>query len=508
MSQTKKSKIGRKSVLALGAALAMWALAWPATVSTRADATTEPSVSTSEDQSITTVVIQPGKAIRKTFDERVKRANILAPDIADVIPLGTNELLLTAKKSGSTQLIVWLESDQTQIFNVEVATPVAILQKRLLTLFPQSKITVEDANGTITLTGQVHDLDTARRAESISLPYSGTKQLVDLLEVGGGQQVMLKVKFAEVSKGAERTLGFNFGGSDGMSVFGGGQGPNTFGLTAGVPAGVTAVPFAAGAPNLLTLPTSLATSMLGAGGFGKVAFDYFVDALEQNNLLRTLAEPTLVTTSGQQATFLAGGLFPYPVPQAGTGGGTTVTIQFQQYGVQLKFTPIVLGNGRIRLKVNPDVSELDYSHTVSLDGTSVPGLTERTVDTTVELAEGQTYALAGLLQDTVSATNNQFPILGDVPVLGALFRSVDYQKNQTELVVLVTPVLVHGMDPGDVTPVPGEKWRDPNSAQLYLLHDLGGEEAPPPPARPEGATDQAPQFEGPAGFQPPPAGGK
>jgi pilus assembly protein CpaC len=128
------------------------------------------------------------------------------------------------------------------------------------------------------------------------------------------------------------------------------------------------------------------------------------------------------------------------------------------------------------------------------------------VDTTVELAEGQTYALAGLLEDEVTASNNQFPLLGDVPVLGALFRSVSYQKNQSELVILVTPVLVHAMDPGDVTPVPGEKWRDPNSAQLYILHDLGGEEMPPP-ARGEGGTDQAPQFQGPAGFQPPPASG-
>ncbi|MGA2443664.1 MAG: type II and III secretion system protein family protein, partial [Tepidisphaeraceae bacterium] len=114
----------------------------------------------------------------------------------------------------------------------------------------------------------------------------------------------------------------------------------------------------------------------------------------------------------------------------------------------------------------------------------------------------------GLLQDQITASNQQFPLLGDIPVLGALFRSVKYQKNQTELVILVTPVLVHGIDPGDVTPVPGEKWRDPNSAQLYFLHDLGGEELPPPPARPEGATDQTPQFQGPAGFQPPPAGGK
>ena len=198
---------------------------------------------------------------------------------------------------------------------------------------------MEDANGTITLTGQVHDLDTARRVESIALPYSGLNKLVDLMEVGGGQQVMLKVKFAEVSKQAERELGFNFGGTDGRSIFDGGVGRNPLGLTTTNGILANAIPAGAGT-----------ASMLGSGNFAGVAFAYFVDALEQNSLLRTLAEPNLVTTSGQQASFLAGGQIPYPVPQSGTGAGSTITIQWQQYGVQLKFTPIVLGNGRITPK--------------------------------------------------------------------------------------------------------------------------------------------------------------
>jgi pilus assembly protein CpaC len=496
MSKTQFSKIGRKAGLLLSAALTISALAWPGLGSARADATTAPSID-AEDQAMQTLTLQPGKALKKTFDQRIKKANILAPDIADVVALGPNDLLLTAKKSGSTQLIVWDEAGNTQIFDIQVATPVAILQKRLETLFPESKIKVEDANGTITLTGQVHDLNVAREAEAIAVPYTGTGKIVDLLEIGGGQQVMLRVKFAEVSKQAEKELGFNFGGSDGTSIWGGNTGANALGI---IPGGVAT-------PNLLSIPTGALTtaSMFGTGAFGDVAFAYFVDALEQNSLLRTLAEPNLMTTSGQEASFLAGGSFPYPVPQTGSGGGTTITIQFQQFGVQLKFTPIVLGNGRIRMKVNPDVSELDTAHSVSVAGTSVPGLTERSVDTTVELAQGQTLALAGLLQDDVTASNQQFPILGDLPVVGALFRSVKYQKNETELVVLVTPELVHGIDPADVTPVPGEHWRDPNAAQLYLLKDLGGEVVPPPPAKPNLSNEQTPKFEGPAGFTPPPA---
>lgn len=499
MSKKQKFKFGRKTGMLLSAALALSTLAWPSSTALRAQATTAPSIDNSEDQAIQTITLQPGKAKKMSFDQRVKRANILAPDIADVVPLGPNDLLITAKKSGSTQLIVWDEAGNTQIMDIEVATPVAILQKRLDSLFPESKIKVEDANGTITLTGQVHDLVAARQTEAIAMPYTSTGKIVDLLEVGGGQQVMLRVKFAEVSKQAEKELGFNFGGNGGTSIWGSNIGQNSLGVaTSGT--GLTS-----GGGNFLTIPAGAAASMFGIGAFAKTAFAYYIDALENDSLLRTLAEPNLVTTSGQEASFLAGGQIPYPVPQAGAGGGSTITIQWQQYGVQLKFTPVVLGNGRIRMKVNPDVSDLDVSHEYAIPGGGVvPALTDRNVDTTVELAEGQTLALAGLLQDEVSASNKQFPVLGDVPILGALFRSVQYQKTETELVILVTPELVHGLDPSDVTTAPGEKWRDPNDAQLYLLKDLGGEVAPPPPARPTYSTDQTPRYQGPAGFSPPP----
>jgi pilus assembly protein CpaC len=491
MSKKKLFKIGRKSALAISA-VALWTLAWPAALPAVAQPTTAPSDMTANDDKPSDVItIEPGKAKKLNFEMKIKKANMLLPDIADVIPLEPSELLITAKKAGTTQLILWDENDHTQILTIEVSTPIARLQKQLVALFPQSKINVEDANGTITLTGQVRDLQTAAQAELIAAPYSGGGKVADLMEIAGGQQVMLKVKFAEVSKQAETELGFNFGGTDGVSVFGSNLGQNSIGV----------IP---GATNALATPSGIlsdtAASMFGTGAFGPIAFAYFVDALEQNELLRTLAEPNLVTTSGQKATFLAGGQFPYPVPQS-SGGSTAITIQFQPYGVQLDFTPIVLGNGRIRMRVHPDVSELDFSHTVTLDGTTVPGLTERSADTTVELAQGQTFALAGLLQDQISAHNISFPVLGDIPVLGALFRSVQYQKNQTELVILVSPVLVHGIDPADVTPVPGEKWRDPTIAQLYVMGDLGGEVYPP--AQKLIASGQAPTFEGPAGFQPP-----
>jgi len=496
MSNKHLFKIGRKSALAIGAALALWTVTWPAATPVRSDPTTAPSdsMTVNSPKDGDTILLEPsGKGKEVNFDLKIHQANILNPDVADVHPLGASELLITGKKTGSTQLIITDETDHAQVLNIEVSSPIELLRKQLHTLFPSSNVTVEDDNGTITLTGQVHDLMTADEVAQVATPY-GVKVL-NLLEVSGGQQIMLKVKFAEVSKQAEQELGFNFGGTDGVSFvgFGSNIGKNAFAIAPGGTLSANQIISGAGA----------STSFFGQGGFDKIVFDYFVDALEQNSLVRTLAEPNLVTTSGQEATFLAGGSFPYPVPQSGTGGGSTITIQFQDYGVNLKFTPIVLGNGRIRLKVAPEVSELDFAHTVSLDGTVVPGLTKRNVNTTVELAEGQTFALAGLLQDSITASNLQFPILGDIPVLGALFRSVQYQKNETELVVLVTPVLVHGIDPGDVTPVPGEKWRDPTNAQLYALKDLGGEE-PTPSQKVTTPSGDTPPFEGSAGFTAPP----
>jgi pilus assembly protein CpaC len=496
MSNQHLFQIGRKSAMVFGAALALWTVAWPASTPVRSDPTTAPSdLAVNDPKDGDTITVEPnGKGKEVNFELKIHQANILNPDVADVHPLGTNELLITGKKTGSTQMIITDETDHASVLNIEVSSPIELLRKQLHTLFPDSSVAVEDDNGTLTLTGQAHDLMTAEEITQVAQPY-GVKVL-NLMEISGGQQVMLKVKFAEVSKQAEQELGFNFGGQDGVSFLG-------FGSNIGKNA-LAVAPGSSIAGNTLISGAGAATSLFGQGGFDKILFDYFIDALEQNSLVRTLAEPNLVTTSGQEATFLAGGSFPYPVPQTGTGGGSTITIQFQDYGVNLKFTPIVLGNGRIRLKVAPEVSELDFANAVSLDGTTVPGLTKRNVNTTVELAEGQTFALAGLLQDTVTASNNQLPILGDVPVLGALFRSVQYQKNETELVVLVTPVLVHGIDPGDVTPAVGEKWRDPTHAQLYALKDLGGEE-PTPAEHLNNASGQAPTFEGSAGFSPPPS---
>jgi pilus assembly protein CpaC len=296
-----------------------------------------------------------------------------------------------------------------------------------------------------------------------------------------------------VSKDAISELGVNFGVSGS-----GGFGANVVGGVG--PLGIAPLANSLAPSLAVGSPSSAVTDFVHLN-LGKTPFDLFVTALRQNNLLRVLAEPNLTVMSGNQASFLAGGEYPYPVPQSGGAGGgsTTITIEYKQYGVRLAFTPVVLGNGRIRLHVQPEVSDLDYAHGITIQGFVVPGLTTRTADTVVELSEGQTLSMAGLLNSRVTATNSSTPLLGDIPILGALFRSVRYERQETELVVLVTPVLAGGLNPDQVPPLPGEHWRYPTEGQLFLNKDLGG---------PIADTAHAPtvlpprQFQGSYGFTP------
>jgi pilus assembly protein CpaC len=214
-------------------------------------------------------------------------------------------------------------------------------------------------------------------------------------------------------------------------------------------------------------------------GFPRVEMQLFMAALRENGLLRVLAEPNLVAMSGQTASFLAGGEFPYPVPQS-SGAGTTITIEYKEFGVMLNFTPCYLGDQMVRLRVSPEVSELDFTNGVSISGTIVPGLTQRRADTTVELANGQSLAIAGLLSEVSRGVTRRVPALGDVPVLGALFSSNEYRNNVTDLVILVTPEVVGPLNPDQVPPVPGQHMTDPNDWQFYALGLLEGESAAHP----------------------------
>jgi pilus assembly protein CpaC len=210
-----------------------------------------------------------------------------------------------------------------------------------------------------------------------------------------------------------------------------------------------------------------------AGHFG---ISQFVDALRENGLLKILAEPTLITLSGKTANFLAGGEFPVPVPQSGVGVGfASITIEYKPFGVGLNFTPTVLSNNKISMQVAPEVSELDFSNAITISGFIVPSITTRRVSTVIELADGQSFAIAGLLKDEIRETISKFPLLGDIPILGALFTSSSFQKNETELIIIVTPHLVKPLDMAKQT-LPTDQFIEPDDFEFYLLGNLEGKE--------------------------------
>lgn len=433
----------------------------------------------------------------------VKRVNLATNDVAVFNTLDPQNILITGMKAGTTQMILWDDSERSQVINILVQLDLAALQDQLKTMFPGSQIEVSSVNGAVALRGRVPDVRIAQHVASIAAPYAAaagdSKQgVLNFLEVSGGQQVMLKVRFVEVSRTAANNLGVNLGYTDGSSFGASNAGGNAnFGIL--------------DADLSVTNPAATPITQFGRIMTGNTAIGYMISALRSNGLLRELAEPTLIAISGQEANFLAGGEIPIPVSQ-GTGDGTAITIEYKKFGVLLKFTPIVLGNGHIRLRCAPEVSELDFANAVTLNGFRIPALTNRSVDTTVEMHEGQTLAIGGLLQSRTSTQADSTPVLGAVPILGALFRSVRYERKETELVVLVTPVVVAGMNPAQVPNAAGDHWRDPSQASLFLMRDLGGEAgesgavdhtgATTQPSGTDSTSEMTPRYRGAYGFAP------
>ncbi len=385
----------------------------------------------------------------------------------NVMPDGRG-LLVTGKRGGSTALIVIDDTGRSSVYDVTVDPDFTALRRQLREAFPGVAVRAEPLNDTIALRGTVPSDKVADQIVEMAGTFA---KVHNFMEVAGGQQVNLQIRFAEIDRSAVRNLGINFGGTDGISTFG-----NNIGQ-------VSPLGFIQQGPGLLGLGVpspSAGVTLFGNGAFGKTSFAYFMQALEENGLVRMLAEPNVVAINGQEASFIAGGEFPVPVSQGGgSGAGAAVTVQYQEYGIRLNFTPLVLGGGHIRLKVAPEVSALDFANAVRANGFLIPALTKRKVSTTVELADGQSFALAGLMNDTMSSTTDAVPLLGDVPVIGMLFRSTKYQRQQTELVVMVTPHLVGPTDPDTTAALPGEHWRFPKDAGTYFTWDMGGDQLEP-----------------------------
>ena len=402
----------------------------------------------------------------------IKRVSIADPEVADFLLLSPREIYLTGKTAGTTNLTLWQNGKVTEIYDLDVAYDLSRLKQQVHDVLPEEKdLQIIGTNDSITLAGRIINTANLSKVTALARSYAPKGKINNLIQVGGVHQVMLEVRIAEMSRATTKRLGINFnyvnGGDFGVSLLGGlSELVNPLDSNLLTP----------GAP--FALKVSPAVNALFRFSSGNSTWTGLIDALQEDGLVKVLAEPTLIALSGQSASFLAGGEFPIPVPQ----GLGTVAIEYKDYGVALNFTPTVLSEDVINIKVAPDVSELDFSTAVQFSGFVVPGITTRRASTTIELADGQSFAIAGLLRDTVKEQVRKFPFLGDIPILGALFRSQSFQKNETELIIIVTPHLVKPLNMAKQT-LPTDFYIEPSDAEFYLEGRMEGRENGQPAVR-------------------------
>ena len=373
----------------------------------------------------------------------IARVSLTVPDVADAMVTSPQQLLINGKTPGTISLFVWDRAGGIKTYEVSVRRDLTHLVAQLKELFPGEPLTVMGSGKDVVLSGTVSSKYVIDKAAEVAAGYVEKKEfIVNLLKQQEGvasNQVMLRVRFAEVSRSALQELGASFVAN--------GYKNDWFGRTSTQQ--FSAPDFDSDRPGGLTFSDFLNVFLFNTKhGVGAV-----VKALQSKGLFQSLAEPNLIASNGKEASFLAGGEYPYPVVQSG-GGNNAVTIMFKEFGVRLSFTPTVLGGDMINLKVKPEVSSLDFGNGVNISGFRVPGLSTRRTETEVELQDGQTFAIAGLMNNTVSSTMSKIPGIGDIPVLGYLFRSRAYQKQQTELVVMITPQIVRRGSPGVSTGLP------------------------------------------------------
>ncbi|WP_429886079.1 type II and III secretion system protein family protein [Geoalkalibacter halelectricus] len=465
----------------------------------------------------------------------VKRASVVNPEIADIVIISPKELYAYGKQPGYTTVILWEEGRDRSLLDVVVSLDLTALKERIHGLFPNEQIEVHGSETGVVLSGTVSGPEVVeqvlrlartfmpRLAEAADAgPGTGVSGggITNLMRVGGVQQVMLEVKFAEVTRSSGKNwqagLGLEKLGGDFLGAFGVG---NVFTPIEGA----LITPTFPGAPSpqvgtfdgpldgLIQNPGSLLLNFAGnpANMFMQINnFKMALNMLETEGLARILAEPRLVTQSGKEASFLAGGEFPIPV----STGLNEISIEFKEFGVALRFTPIVLADGKISLRVAPSVSQIASTSSIpaGIVGTNfiVPNLATRKLDTTVELHDGQTLALAGLLQDDLREQVNKIPGLGNLPILGQLFRSTSYQQQKTDLLIAVTPHLVKPVREGELR-FPGENFRPPNAYEFYIEGRLEGRRTADAPSglsryefAPQAAEMRRGGLEGAFGYQP------
>jgi pilus assembly protein CpaC len=379
----------------------------------------------------TSIDLLVGRSTILNVGTAISRVSLTVPDVADAMVTAPQQLLVHGKTPGTISLFVWDRAGGIKTYEVNVRRDLSHLVEQMRNLFPGEGITVTGSGKDVVISGTVSSKYVIDKAADVTAGYVDKKEnVVNLLKQAEGiasNQVMLRVRFAEVSRSALQELGAAF--------IANGYKNDWFGRT--TTQQFSAPDFDSDKPGGLTFSDFLNVFLFNTKhGVGAV-----VKALQTKGLFQSLAEPNLIASNGKEASFLAGGEYPYPIAQGGIGNNA-VTIMFKEFGVRLSFTPTVLGGDLINLKVKPEVSSLDFANGVSLSGFRVPALSTRRTETEVELQDGQTFAIAGLMNNTVSSTMSKIPGIGDIPVLGYLFRSRAYQKNQTELVVMITPQII------------------------------------------------------------------
>ena len=398
----------------------------PQQAPTETQTTTLPAQSQSQSQSSAPLRVMVGKSLLINTTERLKRVSVTDPGIAVPQVITPTQILVHGKAPGEVSLLIWDELERSRSFDLRVDVDVSACAEEEHRVFPDEQINVTPSRAAIVLSGHVSTEDVAKRAAELAGAYS--PRVVNVLTFGpvGAQEVLLQVKFAEVDRTALTQMGVNFistGAGNTIGTVGTGQfgGFGTQTINANGTSGTESI------NNVLNLFLFRPDINFGA----------VVEALQTKNLLEILAEPNLIAVNGKEASFLAGGQFPFPIVQPGNGF-TAVTISFKEFGVRLSFKPEIMPNGNIHLHVAPEVSTLDFANALTLQGFTVPALSTRRADTEFELQDGQSFVIAGLMDNRVTDIYNKIPGLGDIPILGNFFRSKSAQKSRTELMVLCT----------------------------------------------------------------------
>ncbi len=434
----------------------------PAPAATSGVPAQQPPASQGQDSSEPqTLHLLVGRSLVITSPARIKRVSLADPEIAEAIVVSPTQVLVNGKKPGGVSLLLWDEADQSQAFEVSVDIDVLGLSQKIHEVFPAENVHIDTSKDVVIITGKISSAVVADKI--LEVVKGAAPKVTSMMEVPAipTGEILLQVRFAEVDRTALSQLGFNIlstgvGKTIGSITTGQFGGTSPWQLTDSFPLK------AGGSSPVESTVTQTVNNALNIFLFNpNIHLGTVIQALQSQNLFQILAEPNLMTESGKEANFLAGGEFPYPVVTSVGSGSPTVSVQFKEFGIRLSFTPVLTADGMIHLKVKPEVSTLDFSQSVTLSGFVLPALSTRRVESEMSLADGQTFAIAGLVDNRVTEILSKVPGIGDIPILGKLFQSKSLSKSKNELLVIVTPHIVRPLNPDQVP-------HGPNYPQPFL----------------------------------------